>query len=145
MSAWDNASYGTTHTVRISGLTPATYYLRATAYDSQENMVISAIDTIVVTPNTPTPLTAPQLSVYPVPYNPGMGNFQIENLPEGGSATIYSESGVEVARLEENPSKPTRWDGTNTSGSRVMSGVYYVVIKDAKDKVVDKRPIMVVN
>jgi hypothetical protein len=146
MSTWDNASYATTHTVRISGLTPATYYLRATAYDSQKNMVVSAIDTIVVTPNTPTPLSAPQLSVFPVPYNPGMGNFQIENLPEGGSATIYSESGVEVTHLEPRPNETgVRWDGTNTSGSRVMSGVYYVVIRDAKGNVFDKRPIMVVN
>lgn len=145
MSAWDNASYATTHTVRISGLTPATYYVRATAYDSRRNMVISAIDTIVVTPNTPTPLSAPDLKIYPVPYNPGMASFQIENLPEGGSATIYSESGVEVNRIEAGNNALVSWDGTNTSGSRVMSGVYYVVIKDAKHKVVDKRPIMVVN
>jgi hypothetical protein len=145
MSSWSNASYTTAHTVRISGLTPATYFVRATAYDSQKNMVISAIDTIVVTPNTPTPLSAPQLSVYPVPYNPGMGSFTIENLPEGGSATIYSESGVEVKRIEAGNNTLVRWDGKNASGSKVMSGVYYVVIKDKNGKVYDKRPIMVVN
>jgi hypothetical protein len=147
MSPWSNASYATTHTVRISGLTtPATYFVRATAYDTQKNMVISAIDTIVVTDDTPAPPSAPQLSVYPVPYNPGMGSsFTIENLPEGGSATIYSESGVEVKRIEAGNNTLVRWDGKNSSGSRVMSGVYYVVIKDKNGKVYDKRPIMVVN
>jgi hypothetical protein len=145
MSGWDDASYTTAHTVRISGLTPATYYLRATAYDSRKNMVISAVDTLVVTPNIPTPLSAPSLSVYPVPYNPGMGHFQIENLPQGGSATIYTESGIEVTRINAGNDTLIRWDGTNSSGSRVMSGVYYVVIKDASGKVSDKRPIMVVN
>ena len=146
MSTWDNASYATTHTVRISGLTPATYYLRATAYDSQKNMVVSAIDTIVVTPNTPTPLSAPQLSVFPVPYNPGMGSpLTIGDIPNGGSATIYSESGVEVKRIEAGNNTPVHWNGKNTSGSKVMSGVYYVVKKDKNGKVYDKRPIMVVN
>ena len=145
MSAWDNDSYTTSHTVRIGGLTPATYYLRATAYDINKNMVVSAVDTLVVTPNVPTPLSAPVLSVYPVPYNPGMGSFTIENLPQGGSVTVYSESGVEVKTLGPVNDTVVKWDGTNASGSRVMSGVYYVVIKDADGKVFDKRPIMVVN
>jgi hypothetical protein len=145
MSGWDNSSYETAHTVRISGLTPATYYLRATSYDARKNMVVSAIDTIVVSPNLPTPLSAPALSIYPVPYNPGMGSFTIENLPENGSATIYSESGVEVKHIDAENNTLISWDGTNAAGSKVMSGVYYVIIKDAKGDVYDKRPIMVVN
>lgn len=146
MSAWDNAVYGTTHTVRISGLpSPGTYYLRAAAYDNNKNMLISAIDTLVVRPSYPVPLSAPVLSAYPVPYNPGMGSFQIDNIPMGSSATIYSETGLEVWHHEVGQATSISWNGTNNSGSRVMSGVYYLILRDANGKVLDKRPIMIVN
>lgn len=146
MSVWDNATYKTTHTVRIHGLTVAgNYYVRAAAYDSQKNMFISAVDTIVVTPNNPAPLSTPVLSAYPVPYNPGMQSFHIDNLPHGGSATIYTETGLEVWHFEAGEATSITWNGMNKNGSRVMSGVYYVVTKSADGKVYDKRPIMIVN
>jgi hypothetical protein len=146
MSAWDNATYKTTHTVRISGLaSPGTYYVRATAYDNYKNMFISAIDTIVARPDNPAPLSTPVLSAYPVPYHPGVGSFQINGLPMGGSATIYSETGLEVWHHEAGETDSMSWNGTNNDGSRVMSGVYYLVIKDANGAVFDKRPIMIVN
>jgi hypothetical protein len=146
MSSWDDATYKTTHTVRIEGLaTSSTYYVRATAYDSQKNMIVSAIDTIVVLPNDPTPLSAPVLSAYPVPYHPGMGVFRVDNLRMGSSVTIFSESGLEVWHRAAGEEISIRWDGTNSDGSRVMSGVYYLVVKDANGKVYNKRPIMVVN
>lgn len=148
MSVWDNATYKTTHTVRIHGLAAAgSYYVRAAAYDSQKNMFISAVDTIVVTPNNPAPLSTPVLSAYPVPYNPGMqSSFHIDNLPHGGSATVYTETGLEVWHQQADPEgSVSPWNGTNRDGSRVMSGVYYLVIKDAKGNVYDKRPIMIVN
>jgi len=146
MSVWDNATYKTTHTARIHGLTVAgNYYVRAAAYDSQKNMFISAVDTIVVTPNNPAPLSAPVLSAYPVPFHPGMMSFQIDNLPKGGSATIYSETGLEVWHREAGDAASITWNGINKDGSRVMSGVYYLVVKNANGKVYDKRPIMIVN
>jgi len=146
MSVWDNATYQTTHTVRIYGLsTPGTYFARAAAYDSHKNMFVSAVDTFVVTPNNPAPLSTPVLSAYPVPYNPGMKSFQIDNLPKGGSAAIYSETGLEVWHHEAGEEVSITWNGTNRDGSRVMSGVYYLVVKDANGKVYDKRPIMIVN
>jgi hypothetical protein len=145
-SAWDNAAYKTTHTARISGLPiPGTYYVRAVAYDIYKNMFISAIDTIVATPNNPAPLSTPVLSAYPVPYHPGVGSFQINGLPPGGSATVYSETGLEVWHHEAGETDSMSWNGTNNDGSRVMSGVYYLVIKDANGAVFDKRPIMIVN
>ena len=146
MSAWDNATYKTTHTSRISGLTvTGVYYVRAAGYDTYKNMFVSAIDTILVSPNNPAPLSAPVLSAYPVPYHPGMGIFQIEGIPVGGSATIYSEAGLEVWHQEAGESDSMSWNGTNNDGSRVMSGVYYLVVKDATGKVYNKRPIMIVN
>ncbi len=146
MSAWDNATYKTTHTTRVSGLSsPGTYFFRAAAYDNYKNMFISAIDTIVVRPNNPSPLSAPVLSVYPVPYHPGVGNFQINNLPLGGSATIYSETGLEVWHHDAGGTDSISWNGTNNNGNRVMSGVYYLIVKDATGKVYNKRPIMIVN
>jgi hypothetical protein len=146
MSVWDNATYKTTHTVRIYGLsTPGTYFVRAAAYDNKKNMFVSAIDTLIVTPNNPAPLSTPVLSAYPVPYNPGMQSFTIDHLPKGGSASIYSETGLEVWSHEADEATTIVWKGTNRDGSRVMSGVYYLVVKDAKGKVYDRRPIMILN
>jgi hypothetical protein len=146
MSGWDDATYRTAHTARIEDLpTSGTFLIRAASYDDQKNMFVSATDTVVATPDNPAPLTAPALSAYPVPYHPGMGIFQVDNIPAGGSVTVYAESGLEVWHGETGGGTSLQWDGTNSDGSRVMSGVYYLVVKDAGGNVYEKRPIMIVN
>jgi flagellar hook assembly protein FlgD len=74
-----------------------------------------------------------------------MGELTLLNLPEGGSVTIYNGNGLEVYSTEVGAETSMTWDGKNSQGSPVMSGVYYVVTKDSQDKVTDKRPIMIVN
>ena len=52
-SNWD-LQYSLSHTNQIGGLiVPETYYVRAVSYDSDDNMIISCMDTLVVTPSPP--------------------------------------------------------------------------------------------
>jgi hypothetical protein len=146
MSDWDDSQYSTSHTITLSGLiSPQTYYLRAISYDGADNMVISALDTLEISGENPTPVSAPVLSIYPVPYNPGMGTMHFDNLPAGGSVTVINGSGLEVWNERLGSETTTTWDGINNQGSPVMSGVYYVIVKNSSGTVVDKRPVMVVH
>ena len=146
MSTWDDASYEQTHTSTTDQLlSPATYYLRAVSYDDENNMIISAVDTFVFTSENPTPLSAPALSIFPVPYHPGMGGLSLMNLPENGRVTIYDGNGLEVLSKDVGTQTAMNWNGENRNGSQIMSGVYYVVTTDSGGEVFDKRPIMIVN
>ena len=146
MSSWDDNDYAMTHSVVLDGLLmPSTYHMRAVVYDDENNMSISAVDTLSVTGEEPAPPAAPQLAIYPVPYHPGMGSLYLNNLPQGGSVTIYNENGLEVWQQKVPSSGSITWEGINNQNSPVMSGVYYVLTKDAEGAVVDKRPIMIVH
>lgn len=146
MSAWDDNDYALIHSVVLDGLLmPSTYYMRAVSYDDDNNMTISALDTLTVSGENPAPPAAPQLSIFPVPYHPGMGSLHLNNLPQGGSVTIYNENGLEVWQQEVPSSGSVTWEGANSQSSPVMSGVYYVFTKDASGNVIDKRPIMIVH
>lgn len=143
---WDDDTYSNGHTVAISNLiSPQTYILRAVSFDNQGNMLVSAIDTLEITGEEPVAPTAPLLSIYPVPYHPDMGNLYLDNLPSGGSVTVYNENGLEVWNQEVGADTTLRWDGLNSQGNRVMSGVYYVIVKDASGNVLTRRPVMIVN
>jgi hypothetical protein len=68
-TVWDE-NLGTTHLSSIFNLvSPSTYFMRAVSFDEQGNMIISAIDTMDITGENPTPIAAPTISIYPVPYN----------------------------------------------------------------------------
>lgn len=146
MSTWDDSQYGTSHTVPISNLVvPSSYYVRAVSYDNQNNMTVSCIDTLIVTMDLPQPISTRQLSIYPVPYHPRMGQLHFTDLPAGGSVTIYAGNGNEVWHRNIGTETSFDWDGSNQQGSSVTSGVYYAIIKDAKGSIVEKRPIMIVH
>lgn len=146
MSTWDDASYEQIHNSSTGDLlSPATYFLRAVSYTDDNFMVISAVDTFVFTGETPTPLSAPALSIFPVPYHPGMGGLSLMNLPENGKVAIYDGNGLEVWSKDVGTQTAMNWNGENRNGSEVMSGVYYVITTDSGGNVFDKRPIMIVN
>jgi len=146
MTTWDDDQYDAMHSNEINNLLfPGTYYVRAVSYDDQDNMVISAMDTLVLTGENPTPLSAPALSIYPVPYHPDMGQMHLSNLPTGGSAVVVSGSGLEVWQSEIGDNTSLTWNGSNNRGEPVMSGVYYVLVRDSGGKIVERRPIMIVN
>ncbi len=145
ISNWDE-NYASTHTSTIDNLImPNTYYVRAVSYDNSKNMIVSAVDTITSSGEEPNPPTAPLLSIYPVPYHPDMGTMFMDNLPPGGSVTVYNENGLEVWQHDVGTETSIKWDGTNAYGSPVMSGVYYVLVRDADGNVVDRRPVMIVH
>jgi hypothetical protein len=108
-------------------------------------MIISAIDTFTFDGENPTPLSAPAVSIFPVPYSPGSGGLSLMNLPENGRVAIYDGNGLEVWQKDVGTQTAMSWDGDNRNGSQVMSGIYYVITTDAGGEVFDKRPIMIVN
>lgn len=145
LSAWDDDAYALAHAALIDELlSPRTYYLRAVSYDENDNMFISAVDTLVVQNDLPAPLATPHLDIYPVPYRPLAGSLNMINLPVGGSVAIVNGNGVTVYSFTIDAPDMT-WDGTNIQGSPVMSGIYYAFIKNAAGTVVEKRPIMIVR
>jgi len=146
MSAWDDDSYKQVHTNTTGELIgPATYYLRAVSYDDSDNMIVSAVDTFAFTGEEPTPLTAPTIQIFPVPYHPASGGLSLMNLPENGKVAIYDGNGIEVWSGDVGTETRINWNGENKNGNRIMSGVYYVVTTDSGGTVSDKRPIMIVN
>ena len=147
MSTWDDASYEQYNNSTTGELlAPATFYLRAVSYTDSDFMVVSAVDTFVFTGENPTPLSAPALSIFPVPYHPGTGGLSLMNLPENGKVAIYDGNGLEVwSKDVGTQTAMMNWNGENRNGSQIMSGVYYVITTDSGGQVFDKRPIMIVN
>ena len=141
----DNTRRTTHVSSLIELLMPSSYLLRTVSYDNSNDMTISMVDTLSDSPDDPISPTAPELSIFPIPFLPAMGELTLHNLPEGGSVTIYNGNGLEIYSAEVGAATSMTWDGKNSQGSPVMSGVYYVVTKDSQDKVTDKRPIMIVN
>lgn len=145
-TAWDDDSYTHSHSnSMVELLTPSTYYLRAVSYTSNNTMIISAIDTAVVTGDSPSPLSAPNIGIYPVPYHPGNGGMSMVNLPENGHVAIYNGNGVEVWSKGVAGGTELTWDGIGRGGGPVASGVYHVVTKDSSGDIINKRSIMIVN
>lgn len=78
---------------------------------------------------------------YPVPWKPGSGGsfdatgVSFDRLPTDGSITILSLSGEEVADFRFSGASAGRvvWDGKNTAGRRVASGIYYARVKSDAD------------
>jgi hypothetical protein len=145
MSAW-NTLRGTTHTSLIDHLlVPQLYTMRAVAYDSLDNMTISAYDTMTSYHNAPAPVSSPSPSIYPVPYHPSAGLMNLTGLPVGGSVSIVNGTGDEVFNAPVGAATEMKWNGVNRNGSPVASGVYYAIIKDIKGKVIDRRSLMIVR
>lgn len=145
MSHWNTTEYALNHLATLTDPDEGSYFARAVAFDEYDNLTISAMDSFTVEGENPAPLTTPQLSIYPVPFHPTMGSMTMDNLPQGGSVKIYSSNGIEVFKEDVGSGSTIDWNGTNMNGSKVMSGVYYVLVEDSRGEVVSKRPIMLVN
>ncbi len=146
MTAWDDDQFDGLHSNQIDDLLfPGTYYVRAVAYDGDDNLIVSAIDTLSLTGENPAPLSAPALSIFPVPYHPDMGSMSMHNLPADGTVTVINGNGLEVWQSGVGSSTSLTWNGSNNQGTQVMSGVYYVLVRDSGGEFVERRPIMIVN
>lgn len=84
------------------------------------------------------------IKIFPMPYRPDQGALTLMNLPEGGSAAIYDLAGRKIQDIEWSGTEAS-WNGTNAAASGVASGRYFLLIRNAADRVVEKRAILVVR
>jgi hypothetical protein len=91
-----------------------------------------------------TSTTSAAIKIYPMPYQPGLGDLTLMNLPEGGSIAIYDLSGRKIQDIAWSGVE-TSWNGANAAGSGVASGRYFMLIRNAAGRVVEKRAILVVR
>jgi hypothetical protein len=103
--------------------------------------------TFTITPQ-PTAENIDKAHVYPNPYNPnatpgpgntgGSGKFYVDNTPDGTEIHIYAMDGALVKEgTFHSVAGRFTWDGKNKNGSKVVSGLYYLVLQspDKKTKV----------
>lgn len=71
------------------------------------------------------------IKVFPNPFDPGSSNkyMQFSKLPAGSSVKIYTYLGELVREFTADIAGNATWDGRNTYGSDVASGVYVVLVK----------------
>ncbi|MCX8093831.1 MAG: T9SS type A sorting domain-containing protein [Candidatus Goldbacteria bacterium] len=96
----------------------------------------TATATPTLTPQ-PTQVGIEQAHVYPNPYNPnkGSGFFYVDNVVDQTKIYIYAMDGSLVNDGVFNSTQGRfKWDGLNKNGSRVVSGLYYLVLEDPSGK-----------
>ncbi|MDD4004726.1 MAG: kelch repeat-containing protein [Elusimicrobiaceae bacterium] len=71
--------------------------------------------------------------IYPNPFYPNRGNgfVTFSNLPTSTAVRIYTLSGEKVWDGSKNSAGPLVWEGKNSSGNKVASGVYLAVVEGA--------------
>lgn len=76
--------------------------------------------------------------VFPNPFNPnkGKGKFKVGNVQLDTKIHIYSMDGslVKDGVYTDASKGYFEWDGRNKNGSKVVSGLYYLVLEDPKKK-----------
>ncbi len=74
------------------------------------------------------------IKVFPNPFYPnrsGQGYITIINLPSDAKLTFYTLSGIKVYETKANSTGTAWWDGKNSKGQDVGSGVYLCVVKSS--------------
>jgi hypothetical protein len=94
--------------------------------------------------NHETNSTSAAVRIYPIPYRPDRGDLTLANLPKDGSVAIYDLTGRKIQDIAWSGTE-TSWNGTNAAASGVASGRYFLLIKDAAGRVLEKRAILVVR
>lgn len=69
--------------------------------------------------------------VFPNPFQPPAGHTAITfaSLPPGARVRVYTLTGLLLKDLSADATGITRWDGTNSAGANVASGVYFALIE----------------
>lgn len=79
-------------------------------------------------------LDADRVKVYPNPVRPEYhGRIVVSGLTDGADVKVTTASGVVVAGGVSNGGTFV-WDGCNTNGRRVATGVYYIMVSTADGK-----------
>ncbi|MCX7642145.1 MAG: T9SS type A sorting domain-containing protein [Elusimicrobiales bacterium] len=81
------------------------------------------------------------IKIYPNPYKPNTtpGYLTFSNLPPNTQIYIHSLSGELIKKLTTNNCGMVQWDGKNTNGKDISSGIYIVVIVSPDGKKVIKK------
>jgi flagellar hook assembly protein FlgD len=71
-------------------------------------------------------------TVYPNPFEPAKGHTSMTftNVPAGAKISIYTLTGELVKEITAYNTGTAAWDGTNSSGNNVSTGIYFALIKD---------------
>jgi flagellar hook assembly protein FlgD len=56
------------------------------------------------------------------------------NLPAGVDVKIFTQSGELVRSLITDAGGQTAWDGTNSDGNKVVSGVYLAILEQGSNR-----------
>lgn len=128
-----------------------------TSYDTAVFIRAGSFGTNCAAPSTTpagaaVPLNLPaEVHGYPNPFRPGSaGAFAapqvtIRSLPPGGKVDIYSLSGTKVATIADHDGDGlVLWNGRNTEGREVESGVYILVARD-RSRVVSRGRMVVIR
>ncbi|HDQ26244.1 MAG TPA: T9SS type A sorting domain-containing protein, partial [bacterium] len=99
----------------------------------------SQIGTLTATPTyaPPDPGDPESAHVYPNPFNPNMSAypFKVDNAAVDSKISIYSMDGSLVKDgVISAMTGGFEWDGKNKNGSKVVAGLYYLVIEDPGGK-----------
>ncbi len=87
---------------------------------------------------TPAPPDLIRARVYPNPFNPNMGSkfFYVDNTPPDTKVFIYAMDGalVKSGKVLATTNNRFEWNGKNNNGSKVVSGLYYLVLESSDKK-----------
>ncbi|MDQ3000104.1 MAG: T9SS type A sorting domain-containing protein [Fibrobacterota bacterium] len=106
------------------------------ALDKSNGKLWAATENGVNVFETTTHAAIPSLTdvkVYPNPFREKHRMVILDNLPDGASATVFTQSGNVVRRFFSKDAKghQFQWDGTNAAGARVKPGIYFYNIEGA--------------
>ena len=82
-----------------------------------------------------------KIKIYPNPYRPNsrLGNLSFSNMPAKTEIYIYTITGDLVKKLVSDENGFAQWNGKNTNGRSVSSGVYLVLFKTPDGKKIVKK------
>lgn len=118
-------------------------YVTAIGYQPTEGLLLigtpEGLNTLEIGRTIKPETKLEKLKIYPNPFRPQSGvkavisNFPTQIMPRGtNKCRIYDASGALVIELQENAFSRFEWDGLNGKGKKCGSGVYYVVVNDAR-------------
>ena len=118
-------------------------YITALGYQPTEGLLLigtpDGLNTLSIGRTIKPETVLETLKIYPNPFRPDgkntliISNFPTEVMPRGtNQCRIYDAAGALVMILEENEFSRFEWNGQNAKGKKCASGVYYVVVNDAK-------------
>ena len=81
------------------------------------------------------PVVLDNIKGYPNPFNPNRSPaIQFKNLTAGAIVRIYTVSGQKINEVAADTFGIASWNGTNSSGSAVASGIYLGYVSDGTNK-----------